>query len=144
MRGFKTPVKYLLFFQESKTTKKKASWQSVGGSFKFSRANSIHRCFCIILFVYLYIFKTRKVVQWHADGQVTKRTWVRSQVPHPFQYHFSNNACVYSQRQDVPYVHIIVPSTRPSEAIQGLRLKNTMRMSQRAHTWPGKVHKSHA
>ena len=119
LRGSKTPVKYLLFFQESKATKKKTSWQSVSGLFKFLRANSIHRCFCIILFVYLYIFKARKVVQWHADRQVTKRTWVRSQVPHPFQYHFSNNACVYSQRQGVSYVHIIMPSTRHTAFNQG-------------------------
>ena len=97
-----------------------------------------------------YIICLSLYIQSTLSGSVARR-WAGNQKdlgsipgPPPFQYHFSNNACVYSQRQDVPYVHIIVPSTRPSEAIQGLRLKNTMRMSQRAHTWPGKVHKSHA
>ena len=130
LRGFKTPVKYLLFFQESKATKKKTSWQSVSGSFKFLRANSIHRCFCIILFAYLYIFKTRKVVQWHADRQVTKRTWVRSQVPHPFNIIFLIMlVCIPSVRMHHTSTLLCHPRVHPIQ-IKGIDSKSTLCSSQ--------------
>ena len=76
--------------------------------------------FYFILIVDYIINKVRVWYSWSRRVLVISRTWVRSQVPHPFPYYFSNNAFVQFLYKSPPYNPWSQHATRLSRSIKGL------------------------